>query len=73
MADMGQKSSFKTVNHKHLPTVNVNKSIFLGPKWVKPDTNHQGREIFLGFLQKIAAKCNLCKSNTQILTFLKTL
>ena len=49
---MGQKRSFQIVNHRHLWKINVNESLFFGPKWVKPNTNHK-IEIFLDSVEKI--------------------
>ena len=61
------------------------KVCFLGPRWVKSNTNHAGQKIFLGSLQEIAANISdiffknkhkksivlLCKSNNHIIKLKK--
>ena len=87
MADIGQKRSFKTISHKHLLTININKSAFFGFKMGQ--TKHKSLRA-RDFLRFSLRKCGRhleqinfeyrykeyntsFKSNTQILKFLKVI
>ena len=56
MADMGQKRSFKSVGHKNLLTISVNKSILLGSKIGQIKYKSVGMRDFLRFF---ARNCSL--------------